>query len=126
MEAGMSRPRNFLASAAMAIQIGTLFCGATPARAQHTIKTLTPTSDSCAAFVRALDTNEEPLLLALAAWATGYLSGVAQGKGIDFLRRMESGNKSVIARLYVECRQQPEQLMSVVLERMSREMIAGH
>src|ERR1700733_2474199 len=96
------------------------------ASAQQSIKILTPTSDSCAAFVEALDTNQEPLLLALAGWATGYLSGVAQGTGIDFLRSIEPGNTSVILRLKKECQRQPKELLSVVLENMSREMIAEH
>jgi hypothetical protein len=65
-------------------------------------------------------------LAALGGWATGYLSGVAQGAGIDFLRKVEPGNGSVFMRLYQECRRQPQQLMSVVLEEMSRAMIAGH
>jgi hypothetical protein len=97
-----------------------------PAVAQQNIKILTPASDSCAAFVEALDNNQEPLLLALAGYATGYLSGVAQGTGIDFLRSVEPGNTSVILRLKKECQRQPKQLLSVALENMSREMIAEH
>lgn len=38
---------------------------AIPSLAQQSVKILTPNSDSCAAFTRALNTNEEPLLLAL-------------------------------------------------------------
>jgi len=96
------------------------------ASAQQSIKILTPTSDSCAAFVEALDTNQEPLLVALGGWATGYLSGVAQGTGIDFLRSVEPGNASVFLRLRKECQRQPKELLSVALENISREMIAEH
>ena len=98
----------------------------TPAMAQPTIKIQTPASDSCAAFVRALDANEEPLLLTLGAWATGYLSGVAQDTGIDFLRNVEPSNQSVFLRLESECRRQPQQPMSVVLQEISRAMITKH
>ena len=88
------------------------------------IKILTPNSDSCAAFVKALDENEQPLLGALGGWAIGYLSGVAQGTGIDFLRNIKPPNTEVFLRIYAECRKRPSQLMSVVLEALSRQMIA--
>jgi hypothetical protein len=119
----MSGWPNLLTSAHKVVLIAVIICGGAPLSAQQTIKILTPASDSCAAFVKALNANEQPLLLALAGWATGYLSGVAQGTGIDFLRRVEPGNTSVIVRLERECRQQPQQLMSVVLEKISRDMI---
>ena len=99
---------------------------ATLATAQQSVKILTPNSDSCAAFVEALNKPEPLLLIGLAGWATGYLSGVAQGTGIDFLRQVEPGNTSVFLRLEKECQQQPSELLSIVLERMSRKMIEEH
>jgi hypothetical protein len=112
--------------ARIVLLVGAIIGASTPATAQQTIKILTPASDSCAAFVKALDANEEPLLLTLGAWATGYLSGVAQGTGIDFLRNVEPGNTSVFLRLESECRRQPRQPMSVVLQEISRAMITRH
>lgn len=95
--------------------------------AQQSIKILTPNSDSCAVFVQALNTNQEPLLLVtLGGWATGYLSGFAQGTGIDFLRPIEPGNTSVFLRLAKECEQQPKEHLSIVLQKISRDMIAEH
>lgn len=115
--------------AQLATLITAIVCHAQYAVAQENIKILTPNSDSCAVFIQALNTNQESqlsTLIALGGWATGYLSGVAQGTGIDFLRAVQPPNTSVFLRLEKECQQQPKERLSIVLEKLSREMIAEH
>lgn len=98
------------------------------AMAQQTIKLLTPNSDSCAAFVEALNSDKQPslALITLAGWATGYLSGVAQASRIDFLRPIEPGNASVFLRIEKECKQQPHELLTVVMAKIAGDMIGEY
>jgi hypothetical protein len=91
------------------------------AAAQSSIKILTPNNDSCAAFTTAMDTLDQQRLLTLSGWATGFLSGVAQGAGVDFLRN--ENVETVVLRILAECRRQPTKLLSLTLEEMSRSLI---
>lgn len=52
--------------------------------------------------------------------ALGFLSGVAQGTGKDFLRTANA--EIVINRLYDACQKQPTKPMSLVLEEMARSL----
>ncbi len=96
-----------------------------PSAAQQSIKVLTPTDDSCAAFVDAMKTGDPPAkMAALGGWALGFLSGVAQGTGIDILRGATT--QSVMSQLYDECSKQPNKPMSLVLEEMARSLVNNH
>jgi hypothetical protein len=61
----------------------TLFTVSTQAEA--TVRVLTTTADSCLAFTTAMDA-----ISALFAWTLGFLSGVAQGTGTDYLRNVDA------------------------------------
>jgi hypothetical protein len=96
----------------------------TSATAQTTVRILTPSSDSCVAFTKAMDNpGDQRLLIALSGWALGFLSGVAQGTSADILR--SASNESVMTRLYNECQKQPNKPMSVVLQEMARALVSG-
>jgi HdeA/HdeB family protein len=96
-----------------------------PSAAQQTFKILTPSDDTCAAFTAAMDSGEPPkTLAALGGWALGFLSGVAQGTGIDILRNETM--ESVIKRLYHDCHEQPTKPMSLVLEEIANTLVANH
>jgi hypothetical protein len=94
-----------------------------PALAQHTVRVLTPSSDVCRSFTAAMDASDTAPLLALSGWALGFLSGVAQGTGIDFLRDQD-GSK-LLVRLYSECSKQPNKLLSFAVEEMANALVAG-
>jgi hypothetical protein len=94
-----------------------------PALAQHTVRVLTPSSDVCRSFTAAMDASDTAPLLALSGWALGFLSGVAQGTGIDFLRDQD-GSK-LLVRLYSECSKQLNELLSLAVEEMANALVAG-
>jgi hypothetical protein len=89
-------------------------------QAANAVKILTPNKDSCLAFTTALDTANMDNL-PLSGWAVGYFSGVAQGTGIDYLRNYDL--TSLTLRLYDSCRSQPDKLLSLAAEELSRSMI---
>jgi hypothetical protein len=94
---------------------------ASPSGAQQSLKVLTPTDDTCAAFVSAMDSGDPPKVAALGGWALGFLSGVAQGAGVDILRGATA--ESVMNRLYAACHSQPSRQMSLVLEEIARSLV---
>jgi hypothetical protein len=93
------------------------------ASAQQKVRILTPSSDTCSAFTKAMDAKDEARLAGLAGWALGYLSGVAQGSGVDFLRNEEA--PKLFTRLYAGCSTQPTKPLSLVVEEMARALLAG-
>lgn len=94
-----------------------------PAAAQQSIKILTPSDDTCAAFMAAVNTGDPGKAPALGGWALGFISGVAQGTGVDILRGATT--QGVMNRLYAECQKQPGQPMSLALEEMARTLVRG-
>jgi hypothetical protein len=66
----------------------TLFAVSTQAEAN--VRVLTTTADSCLAFTTAMDAGDESKISALFAWTLGFLSGVAQGTGTDYLRNVDA------------------------------------
>jgi hypothetical protein len=98
---------------------------ASPAVAQQTIKILTPTDDTCAAFMATIDSASNPAkTVGLGGWVLGFLSGFAEGAGRDILRGATA--EAVMTRLYAACQRQPNRLMSMVLEEMARSLVSGH
>jgi len=86
---------------------------------------LTPTDDTCAAFMATIDSASKPAkTVGLAGWALGFLSGFAEGVGHDLLRGATA--EAVVTRLYAACQRQPNSLMSIVLEEMARSLVSGH
>src|ERR1700730_6351723 len=69
------------------------------APAQQTLKILTPSDNSYAVFMIAMDSDDPPKVLALGGWALGVLSGVMQGTGVDLLKGATSENESALCRL---------------------------
>jgi hypothetical protein len=105
----------------MTIALVTL-CGAN-ANAQQSIKILTPTNDTCAAFIQAMEDNDKPAQTAgLAGWALGFFSGVAQGTGKDILRNAQTPD--LIQKLYLLCKSDPYRPLSVAAEHMAQSLVA--
>jgi hypothetical protein len=97
---------------------------ASPSVAQQSIKVLTLTDDTCTAFMAAIDSGDRNKAVGMGGWALGFLSGVAQGTGVDILRGATA--QSVTNRLYSACQDQPGRPMSLVLEEMARSLVIGH
>jgi len=95
-----------------------------PALAQQSVRILTPAEDSCSTFTKAMDANDQVRLAALSGWALGFLSGVAQGSAVDFLRNEEA--PKLFTRLYAVCSNQPTKPLSVATEEMARAFLASH
>ena len=95
----------------------------TNALAQNNITVLTPTTDSCLSYTRAIEANDFMLTEGVNGWALGYLSGVAQGTGIDILR--DEAAPDLFRQLYSACKAEPRQLLSVVLEGIARNLLAA-
>jgi len=93
--------------------------------AQNTIKILTPNDDRCSSFIAAMDSGQPPLTVtALGGWALGFLSGVAEGSNRDILRGESA--QSVMSRLYVACKRQPNRLLSETQEEIAAALITAH
>ena len=92
--------------------------------ADQGIKLLAPSVDTCRAYTAAVFGNNRMTLTGFSGWFLGFLSGMAQGTGIDFLRDadMEDLNK----RLYDGCRAQPDKPLSSVVEEMAKKLMASH
>lgn len=105
------------------VAIYTVFLLSAPT-ADAQVKILTATKDTCAAYVNAISNPSHPDLLALGGWIIGYLTGTAQGTGIDFLRN--ESTETVSERLFGECVRHSDELLSVVAQQMAREMIAEY
>jgi hypothetical protein len=97
------------------------------ASAQQSIRILTPTTDTCHAYIKAMhvvDPADIATLAALTGWFTGFLSGVAEGTGIDFLRN--ENIEKLGPQVYNDCLKQPESPLSVVVEEIARSLIKSH
>ena len=103
------------------ILVAALFVLATNNPAIAEIKKITPNKDSCLAYTTAFDNPDMPLNPILTAWAIGFFSGVAQGTGIDYLRNDDL--TSLTLRLINTCRSQPDKLLSLAAEELSRSLI---
>ena len=95
----------------------------TNALAQNNITVLTPTTDSCLSYTRAIEANDFMLTEGVNGWALGYLSGVAQATGIDILR--DAAAPDLFRQLYSVCKAEPRQLLSAALEGIARNLIAA-
>jgi hypothetical protein len=93
------------------------------ANAQHTVRILTPTSDSCRAFLQALSTKDKVTLTVLASWALGFMSGMADGSGIDFLHDVSPD--ALYQQLTIDCGQNTRQPFSAAVNTLARSLIAG-
>jgi hypothetical protein len=91
------------------------------ARAQQSIRILTPTNDSCAAYTKAMETGDATTVAAFGGWTAGFVSGVAQGTGIDFLRNEEA--EKLFGELYANCLSAPSKLLSLAAEERARALI---
>jgi hypothetical protein len=98
--------------------------GGSKTSADQGIQLLTPPVDTCRAYTAAVFGNNRMTLTGFSGWFLGFLSGMAQGTGIDFLRdaNVEDLNK----RLYEGCRDQPDKSLSSVVEEMAKSLIASH
>jgi hypothetical protein len=63
-------------------------------------------------------------LVGFSGWFLGFLSGMAQGTGIDFLR--DANEEDLNKRLYDDCRAQPDKPLSSVVEEMAKKLMASH
>lgn len=100
-----------------------ILAAGTSSAAQQTVKILTPSSDSCAAFMVAMESGDPTKVAALGGWALGFMSGVAQGTNVDILR--DATAQGVMSRLYSDCQKQPGRPMSVILEEIARSLVTG-
>ena len=90
--------------------------------AEPTVRILTPNVDSCSAYVKSMETNDNPTLMAgLGGWALGFLSGVAQGTDKDILRDAKAPD--LFRQLYSLCKAQPGLPLSIAAEQMARALI---
>jgi hypothetical protein len=96
----------------------------TQAAAQQTARILTPTTDTCRAFTAAMVAPDKTALAGLAGWFVGYLSGVAQGTRIDFLRNEDLKRLSI--RLYDDCLKRPEMPLSIAAQELAKKLIVEH
>ena len=68
-----------------------------------------------------MERADQEQLLPLAGWALGFLSGVVQATGIDFLRNVSS--QEAMSRLLSACRNQPTKSLSVASEEIAEALI---
>jgi hypothetical protein len=94
------------------------------ANAQHTVRLLTPTSDTCRAFTQALGNHDLVTAEAMGTWAVGYISGVAEGTGINFLER--ASVDEIFRQLQLDCHDQPRMQFSTVVSALARSLLAGY
>jgi hypothetical protein len=101
-----------------------LVMGGSEASADQGIKLLAPPVDTCRAYTAAVFGNNRMTLVGFSGWFLGFLSGMAQGTGIDFLR--DANEEDLNKRLYEKCREQPDQPLSSVVEEMAKELMTSH
>jgi hypothetical protein len=94
------------------------------AHAQHKVLLLTPTSDSCHAFTQALGSHDLVTAEALGTWAIGFISGIAQGSGVNFLEHASA--EGIYRQLELDCRAQPRMPFSAVVGALARSLMAGY
>jgi hypothetical protein len=93
-------------------------------KAEPAITLLTPPVDTCRAYTAAVFGDEKRTLTGLSGWFLGFLSGMAQGTGIDFLRNADVEKLNHL--LYDGCRAQPDRPLSVAAEEIAKSLIASH
>jgi hypothetical protein len=98
--------------------------GGGEASADQGIKLLAPPVDTCRAYTAAVFGNNRMTLVGFSGWFLGFLSGMAQATGIDFLR--DANEEALNKRLYDDCRDQPDKPLSSVVEEMAKKLIASH
>ncbi len=98
--------------------------GGTETSAEQAIRLLTPPVDTCRAYTAAVFGNDRSTLVGLSGWFLGFLSGMAQGTGIDFLRNEDV--EKLNHRLYDGCRAQPDRSLSIAAEEIAKSLIASH
>jgi hypothetical protein len=107
--------------AATFIMLGTVAVNAAAVpTAKQPIKLLVPSEDTCAAFLKALNSGDTGLTLDLGGWALGFLSGVAQASGKDILGNTTS--QALMDRIGEECQGDPSKPISSVVEDLSRSL----
>jgi hypothetical protein len=87
--------------------------------ARDAVRVLTPTDDTCRAFTDAMVSGDNAT--ALGGWFIGFLSGVAQSTGVDFLRKATVQQLGM--RLYNDCQRQPNKALSLAAEEIARELL---
>jgi hypothetical protein len=97
--------------------------GGRDASADEGVKLLAPPVDTCRAYTAAVFGNNRMTLVGFSGWFLGFLSGMAQGTGIDFLR--DANQEDLNKRLYDECRAEPDRPLSSVVEEMAKKLIAS-
>jgi hypothetical protein len=97
--------------------------GGRDASADEGVKLLAPPVDTCRAYTAAVFGNNRMSLVGFSGWFLGFLSGMAQGTGIDFLR--DANQEDLNKRLYEECRAQPDSPLSSVVEEMAKKLMAS-
>jgi hypothetical protein len=104
--------------------VSAIVMGGSETSADQAVKLLTPPVDTCRAYTAAVFGNNRMTLMGFSGWFLGFLSGMAQGSGIDFLgdADVEDLNK----RLYESCRAQPDKSLSSVVEEMAKSLMASH
>jgi hypothetical protein len=121
-ETRMNKSKKIVRSAivlALAIVMGGSETGA-----DQGIKLLAPPVDTCRAYMAAVFGNNRMTLVGFSGWFLGFLSGKAQGTGIDFLR--DADQEDLNKRLYESCRAQPDEPFSSVVEEMAKTLMASH
>jgi hypothetical protein len=120
-ETRMSKSKNIVSSIVLALAI---VVGGSETSADQGIKLLAPPVDSCRAYTAAVFGNDRMTLVGFSGWFLGFLSGKAQGTGIDFLR--DADKEDLNKRLYEVCRAQPDKSFSSVVEEMAKSLMASH
>lgn len=103
---------------------GAIVVSSSEAGADQSIQLLAPPVDTCRAYTAAVFGNNRMTLVGYSGWFLGFLSGMAQGTGIDFLR--DANQEDLNKRLYDECRAQPDQPLSSVVAEMAKKLMASH
>jgi len=112
-----------IARAAIVLAWATVMSGG-EASADQGIRLLAPPVDTCRAYTAAVFGNNRMTLVGFSGWFLGFLSGMAQATGIDFLR--DAKEEDLNKRLYEECRAQPDKSLSSVVEEMAKNLMAAH
>lgn len=103
---------------------GAIVVSSSEAGADQSIQLLAPPVDTCRAYTAAVFGNNRMTLVGYSGWFLGFLSGMAQGTGIDFLR--DANQEDLNKRLYDECRAQPDKPLSSVAAEMAKKLMASH
>ncbi len=106
------------------VLVWAIVMGGSETIADQGIKLLAPPVDTCRAYTAAVFGNNRVTLVGFSGWFLGFLSGMAQGTGIDFLRDADEADLN--KRLYESCRAQPDKSLSSVVAEMAKSLMASH